>query len=174
MKRVTLMTALGTISVLALAPVPAIAQTACDTAGADVAAIKEVSAAIDRAFAAGDAAALAALVTEDAVWMPPDEPMIRGRTAVETRYSHLFQELHSRFEEVTHAMDVAEVWVCGDWATSRGTYRLVLTLEAVPRPIEITGKNVHTYRRQPNGDWLVASDIWNTDAPVRRGPPQQR
>jgi uncharacterized protein (TIGR02246 family) len=172
MERVTLMTALGAIPVLALAPMPAIAQTACDTAGADVAAIKEVSAAIDHAFAAGDAAALAALVTDDAVWMPPEEPTVSGRAAVEARYADLFSGLRNRFTDVAHSLEVVEVRVCGNWAMSRGRYRLALTLPTVPQPIAITGKNVHTYLRQPDGSWLIASDIWNSDAPARRRPDQ--
>jgi uncharacterized protein (TIGR02246 family) len=151
---------------------PATAQITCDTVGADVAAIKEVSAAIDRAFAAGDAAALAALVTEDAIWMPPEEPAISGRAAVETRYNSLFAELRDQFTDVAHSLEVVEVRVCGNWAMARGRYRLELTLPTVPQPIVITGKNVHTYLRQPNGSWLIASDIWNSDAPVRRRPGQ--
>jgi ketosteroid isomerase-like protein len=127
---------------------------------------------IDRAFATADPALLAGLVTEDAVWMAPEEPLIRGRAAVEERYRGLFGELHDRFSEVTHSMEVAEVCVCGEWAISRGSYRLTLTLPNVPQPIVITGKNVHTYRKQHDGSWLIASDIWNTDAAVRRGPPQ--
>ena len=70
--------------------------------------------------------------------------------------------------------EVVAVRVCGNWAMSRGRYRLDLILPTVPQPIAITGKNVHTYLRQPDGSWLIASDIWNTDAPVRRGPPQQQ
>jgi ketosteroid isomerase-like protein len=104
--------------------------------------------------------------------MPPDEPTITGRVAVESRYSSLFSELRSRFTDVAHSLEVVEVRVCGDWAMSRGRYRLALTLPTVPQPIVITGKNVHTYRRQSDGSWLIASDIWNSDAPARRGPGQ--
>ncbi len=170
--RLTRLSAIIAAVLLAFAPMPATAQTACDTVGADVAAIKEVSVAIDRAFTAGDAAALAALVTEDAIWMPPEEPAISGRAGVEARYNDLFAELHGQFTSVAHSLEVIEVRVCGDWAMARGRYRLELRLPTVPRPIVITGKNVHTYLRQPNGSWLIASDIWNSDAPVRRGPGQ--
>jgi uncharacterized protein (TIGR02246 family) len=167
--RAQLITVLGIVLLILVAPTRATGQTACDTVGADVVAIKEVSEAIDRAFATGDATALSGLVTGDAIWMPPDEPTITGRAAV---YANLFSGLRSRFTDVAHSLEVVEVRVCGDWAMSRGRYRLELTLRTLPQPIVITGKNVHTYRRQSDGSWLIASDIWNSDAPARRGPGQ--
>jgi uncharacterized protein (TIGR02246 family) len=162
----------GVTGALLAAPMLALAQTPCTTARTDVAAIEKVSEAIDHAFASGDASALAALVAEDAIWMPPEEPTIVGRTAIQTRYTNLFRELHDQFTEIAHSLEVVEVRVCGDWAMSRGHYRLKLVLPRVPQPIEVTGKNVHTYVRQPDGSWLIASDIWNGDAPTRRGPGQ--
>jgi uncharacterized protein (TIGR02246 family) len=148
------------------------AQANGDSASTDVENIRQVSAAIDSAFVTGDAAAMAALVTEDAVWMPPEESTITGRAAIQKRYTKLFSELRSRFENVSHSLEVDEVRVCGDWAISRGRYRLELTLVNVPRTVVITGKNVHTYQRLSDGSWLITSDIWNTDAPVHRSPEQ--
>jgi ketosteroid isomerase-like protein len=104
--------------------------------------------------------------------MPPEEPTITGRAAIEKRYTNMFDELHNRFKDISHSLEVDEVRVCGDWAISRGRYRLEMTLLTVPRTIVITGKNMHTYRRQSGGSWLIASDIWNSDAPARRGPEQ--
>ncbi|NIM57311.1 MAG: SgcJ/EcaC family oxidoreductase [Pseudomonas stutzeri] len=162
----------GVSAVLLAGPIHVLAQSPCTTGGADVTAVKKISEVVDHAFASGDAAALAAVVAEDAVWMPPEEPTIIGRAAIETRYANLFRELHAEFTGVTHSLEVVEVRVCGNWAMSRGHIRLALVLPTVPQPIEITGKNVHTYVRQPDGGWLIASDIWNFDAPRRRGPGQ--
>lgn len=165
-------TAQAVVCILVMCVTASHAQEPCDTAGPTVAAIRQVAAEIDTAFATADAALLGGLVTEDAVWMAPDEPLIRGRAAVEERYRAVFGELHDRFSEVAHSMEIVEVCVCDEWAVSRGSYRLTLTLPNVAQPIVITGKNMHTYRRQHDGSWLIASDIWNADAPVRRGPPE--
>jgi uncharacterized protein (TIGR02246 family) len=170
--KLNILIARGVIVALLAAPMDARAQTPCTTVGADVAAIRKVSEAIDHAFASADAGAIAAVVAEDAIWMPPEEPTIIGRAAIETRYTNLFRELDAQFTDVAHSLEVVEVRVCGDWAMSRGHYRLKLVLARVPQPIEVTGKNVHTYVRQPDGSWLIASDIWNGDAPPRRGPGQ--
>jgi uncharacterized protein (TIGR02246 family) len=161
----------GTIAALFAVVGPAHAQEPCDTAGPTFSAINLILAEIDRAFATGDPAVLAELVTEDVVWMPPEEPILHGRQAVEERYRDLFAEMHGRFTEITHSMKAEEVCVFGGWAMSRGTYQLSFILPTVPEPIKVTGKNVHTYRQQSDGSWLISSDIWNTDAPVRRGPP---
>ena len=50
----------------------------------DVAAIKASTEAYMQAVRSEDSAALAALYTEDAVWMPPNQPMVRGREAFQT------------------------------------------------------------------------------------------
>jgi ketosteroid isomerase-like protein len=31
------------------------------------------------------------------------------------------------------------------------------------------GKGLHVYRRQPNGSWKLALDIWNSDRPAPEG-----
>jgi ketosteroid isomerase-like protein len=161
----------ATVAALLLFVGPVQAQEPCDTAGPAFSAISHILAEIDRAFGTGDPTIVAEVVTEDVVWMPPEKPALHGRPAVEEYYRDLFAELHGRFTEITHSMAAREVCVCGGWAMARGTFELTLILPAVPEPIKVTGKNVHAYRQQPDGSWLISSDIWNTDAPVRRGPP---
>ena len=160
------------VAYLVLASTISEAQVNGASATTDVEKIRQISVAIDTAFAAGDAAAMAALVTADAVWMPPEEPAITGRATIQNRYTNMFSELRNRFENISHSLEVDDVQVCGDWAISRGRYRLEMTLRAVPHTVVVTGKNAHTYSRQADGRWLIASDIWNSDAPVRREPHQ--
>jgi ketosteroid isomerase-like protein len=54
------------------------------------AAIKQVADAYVKATLAGDAKAIAALYTEDAVEMPPNVPSVKGRAAIEQYYMKLF------------------------------------------------------------------------------------
>jgi hypothetical protein len=56
----------------------------------DEAAIKQVADAYVKATLAGDAKAIAALYTEDAVEMPPNVPSVKGRAAIEQYYMKLF------------------------------------------------------------------------------------
>jgi len=172
MKRVLITSIQIIVAVLLLCPIPLQSQTGGDTVNADIEIIRQISVAIDSAFSACDGTAMAALVTEDAIWMPPEEPSIKGRAAIEKRYTDMFGEFISQFKDITHSLVVEEVQVCGDWAISRGHYQLKMTLLSVSQTIVITGKNVHTYKRQEDGRWLIASDIWNYDAPIRRGQKQ--
>jgi len=32
--------------------------------------------------------------------------------------------------------------------------------------VQDRGKGLHVYRRQPDGSWKLAQDIWNSDNPV--------
>jgi uncharacterized protein (TIGR02246 family) len=52
--------------------------------------IAQVSDAYVKASLAADAKAIAALYTEDAVEMPPNHPMVKGRTAIEQYYTKQF------------------------------------------------------------------------------------
>src|SRR5580692_4159871 len=47
----------------------------------------------DEAFNNGDAAALAALYTQDAVWVTPQGPVV-GREAIQKRFAGMFQQGH--------------------------------------------------------------------------------
>ena len=61
-----------------------------------------------------------------------------------------------------------EVVVAGDWAWMRGHF----TTELTPRSGEPTrresGKHLVIWRRDPDGAWRAARDIWNTDDPGDR------
>ena len=82
----------------------------------------------DDAFNKGDAAALAALYTEDAIEVTDQGP-IYGRDAIEKHYSDLFQKIHFTNYIVTadpnspHTVGTAgnDAWSSGEWsATIRG------------------------------------------------------
>ena len=47
----------------------------------------------DEAFNNGDAAALAGLFTQDAVWVTPQGPVV-GREAIQQRFAGMFQQGH--------------------------------------------------------------------------------
>jgi len=72
-----------------------------------------------------DAAALAALFTEDAVIVPETGP-VNGREAIEKWYANLFQKVHDSNHVVTadqdspHIIGTAgnEVWETGGWSTT--------------------------------------------------------
>jgi ketosteroid isomerase-like protein len=65
------------------------------------------------AVRAKDVARLISMVTEDAIFLPPGFPPIRGRQAVEAMYNSFFPQ----FSAVEQTVSIEEVEVAGDWAT---------------------------------------------------------
>ena len=128
----------------------------------DVAAIKAIPAAYGQAVTAGNAPAIASAYTDDAVRLDSNAPITVGKEAIQSIWQK-FLDLYNS-EEV----DVAEdVQVIGDFAYARGTYTAKLTPKASGGAvIDDKGKWVSICRRQPDGSWKIAVDIWDSDMPV--------
>jgi uncharacterized protein (TIGR02246 family) len=124
-----------------------------------VAAIEASSAAFVEAVLAGDWAAVAAFYTEDAVLMFPNEPVVEGRVAIQA-FFELFPSI-TQFEPTIVQMDGR-----GDLAFVRATYAMIYIVEGTPEPTHDTGKYVEIWRKQPDGKWLIAVDISNSDLPL--------
>ena len=112
------------------------------------------------AFNNGDATALAALYTEDAVLVPATGP-IYGREAIEKYWAGLFKQFQASNQVDTADQDSPyrigtagnEVWSHGQWT---------ITLQGQNgSPFELTGYWTEIYRRE--GDtWKKRLDTWNT------------
>ena len=118
---------------------------------------------IAAAFAAGDADQVAALYTEDAVLMPPMRASIVGRQAIAAHYRPLLERFQVEIEQ-----RIEETVVAGDWAFQRGT--LVQKVSAGGRPAGpgATAKYLLVARREADGVWRVARDVFNANQPPRR------
>jgi uncharacterized protein (TIGR02246 family) len=125
----------------------------------DVAAIEASPDAFAEAMLAGDWAAVAALYTEDAVFMPPNEAAVEGRAAIQARLEPF--PPFAQFEAT-----ILEIDGSGNLAFVRATYSEAYTVEGTPEPIHDTGKYVEIWRKQPDGKWLIAVEIWNSDSPL--------
>ena len=110
---------------------------------------------------AGDAAGLASLYTNDAVLMPPNQAAVTGNQAIESWYQTTYDQFTI---ELTLAPD--EVEVVGDWAFDRGTYMIALTPKAGGEPTEDRGKYIMILRKQVDGSWKIARDMWSSDNPA--------
>ena len=117
------------------------------------------------AVSAQDSARLAAMVTEDVVFLPPGYAPIKGRGAVEAMYRSFFPQ----FSSVRQSVSIEEVGVSGQWAFVWGTETTVLTPKGGGPAIEMLGKGMSILRRQPDGTWKFARAINNAalkSAPV--------
>ena len=108
---------------------------------------------------AGDFAGVAAHFTDNAIILPPNEPAVQGRAAIQA-YLEAYPTI-TEFESTP-----VEVTGAGDMAVARGTYRLTATVEGMADPITDTGKWMTLNQRQADGSWLATVQMWNSDLPV--------
>jgi uncharacterized protein (TIGR02246 family) len=121
-------------------------------------AIQQLMADWNAAVRAKEVGALTAMVTEDAVFLPPGFPPIRGKQAVERMYTGFFPQ----FSSVEQTAIVEELEVAGDWAFAWGSETLTLVPQTGGSPIHMQGKGMTILRRQADGSWKIARGINNS------------
>ncbi len=125
----------------------------------DLAAIRHRFDEVGRHLSPEDNEAWANDFTEDAQFMFPGTPTIRGREALrawgeDTSDTGSPVALSASFSDI-------EIHGSGDWAWA--TSGTVLTFEGVEGPVP--GKQLVVLRRQPDGTWLVAAAHVSSDLP---------
>ena len=72
------------------------------------------------------------------------------------------QDLVNQFA-IQLTINSEEVEVFGDWAFVRTTYTTALTPKAGGEVVEERGKNIWIWKREADGSWKLARNIWNLD-----------
>lgn len=143
---------------------PADEQGSETSPATDPAAAREAVAAIDQAWedaaTAGNAAAIAALYTSDAIVLPPGASRVEGSAAIEEMFGAWLTE--AGISSVSLDSDVITVSSAGDIGHAIGSYTISGT---GPDGAEWTdnGKYVEVLENV-DGEWKIAADIWNSDA----------
>ena len=119
--------------------------------------IAKVSDAYVNASLSANAKAIAALYTDDAVEMPPNQPMVKGRAAIEQYYTTQFG---GTAKLQSFALTHIESNASGDIGYEVGTYRQTIT--DGQHPMADTGKYTVVLKRA-GGAWKVAYAIYNSD-----------
>ena len=141
--------------------VPAAAASLSDE---DKAGVRALDAEWARAATAGDGEAIAVLYAPDAVLLPPGEAIVKGEAA-----KKYWVDFGNGFSGPTELNTMA-VEGAGDVATAIGTYKMTLTPKkagAKPLPVD-EGKYIEVLKRQDDGSWKIAYDIWNPNAPAKK------
>jgi len=118
--------------------------------------IKAVIQQLTEAFNAKDAAKAAALYTPEAVVMPPNKSLSRGRNFVEQYYSSRFGEGATDL-----ALQPNEIKGSGTLAVAMGDYRLTLAPAQGPKRRD-RGKFVWIFR-ELNNAWMIDGIIFSSD-----------
>ncbi|MCH7819093.1 MAG: nuclear transport factor 2 family protein [Candidatus Marinimicrobia bacterium] len=130
-----------------------------DTTAEDTQAINAVIKQFADAFNQGDAAAVAALHTEEAKRLPPNSPLIVGREGIQA----WMQASHDAGLGDLQ-LTVIDLHVNGDMAHVVGKYTLTIQPEE-GEAISDNGKFVDLWKRV-NGSWKIDVNIFNSSVPL--------
>ncbi len=122
----------------------------------DEAAIRQMFREWKEAVRTKDIPRLLSFITEDAVFMPPGQPLIRGKAQVEALYQLSFSKFIMEQE-----FQIEEIQIAGDWAFLWGIDSAKLTPTDGGPEIEAKGMGISILRRQSDGSWKLARGINN-------------
>lgn len=97
------------------------------------------------------------LLTDDAVFMPPGEPMVNGKPDIES-WLEEFPILTGFSAAASHIDGRA------DLATMRGPFDMMVDT-GEGEMVRMVGKWMATYRKE-GGHWRCVTDCWNVDGPM--------
>ena len=137
-----------------------------DTTAADTEAIGTLRTAWVAAFNAEDAAKTAALYTPDAIRMEDNMPPIKGREAIQKGLSEVMSAYDCDISVTSE-----ELVIAGNWAFDRGNFMShLMPKDPKQQMIMDQGKYLAVLHKQPDGSWLLAREIGNSNVPLPPPP----
>ena len=117
--------------------------------------VHDVAARLEAAFNASDAMALASLYSDTAILMPPNEPMVRGRTDIQAWFERALLRLRSvRIVPIESTVEADQAFQVGTFTTTVSSSGK--DVSALPGKYVLVLKNY-------GGEWRIQYDIWNLD-----------
>jgi ketosteroid isomerase-like protein len=152
-----------------LALIAAAALTACGANESsqppleeDLAAIEAFNQAYLKAINDEDIAALSALTTEGHIMLMPGRAPLVGKAANDEANGRAFEQFD--FEETWTPVETV---ISGDWGHQRGTFTTIIIPKDGSAQREVSGNFLRIYQRQPNGEWRMIRDMFNSDRPAQ-------
>jgi ketosteroid isomerase-like protein len=109
----------------------------------------------------GEAAAVGALYTEDALLMPPNFEMIRGRSSTQGFWGGAIKM--GVKDAVLTSVELTDL---GDMVHEVGNYALRIQPEG-QAAFEDKGKYIVLWKKMPDGSLKMHRDIWNSSLPAK-------
>lgn len=110
---------------------------------------------------------LATLYTPNGVAMPPDVPAATGGDSIVARMRGMV------LPGGTLTLTNQNVTVSGPVAVTRGTFSYTAPAQGGNPAVNVRGKYMEHWHHV-DGRWLIAENIWNSDAPMAPQPPARR
>ena len=120
----------------------------------DKATIQSIEDRLAKAMLADDGKAAASVYAEDAILIPPDEPIVSGRANIDAYWK---EHAAGLAEMKLTSMDVQPLGP--DFVREIGTYAGKTQGD---NPVAFSGKYVLIFKKV-GADWVATTDIWNAD-----------
>ena len=124
--------------------------------------IASLNEAVVKALQTNDASAMAATAAGDAIFMPDNVEMVRGKVEIEQFYKTVFTESPLGGA----SLSPLDVFGEGRFAYETGTFTRTWTPPGRKEPVTEPGKYIFVLQRQADGTWKYTAAIWNVDQPL--------
>jgi ketosteroid isomerase-like protein len=104
---------------------------------------------------------LLGMLTQDVVFMAPNDKPYVGKRAVRPWIAHYLKAYHTHWDK-----PVQKFVVSGAWAFERYSYTSTDTPVAGGAPMVDTGWGLAVYHHDADGKWRVARHAWGSDRPA--------
>ena len=141
-------------------------KPAPDTRAADEAAIRQADSAWSKLAEAKQMDEYFAYFLDDAVLLGPNEPMAADKEAIRNLMGAMFAMPGFAVNWQPTKVEVAR---SGDFGYSLGTYELSMN-DPEGTPMVDRGKYATVWKKQADGSWKVAVDMFNSDLAVPQPP----
>jgi ketosteroid isomerase-like protein len=126
-------------------------------ASADDKAVRDADAEWSKVAAAKDLDKTVSFYADDAMVLPPNEPMVTSKTGIRNLWKGFLDSL----TDISWKTTRVEMAKSGDMACLTGMYELTMK-----DGTKDTGKYCEVWKKQADGKWKVGSDMFSSDLPA--------
>ncbi len=137
-------------------------QTPPDTKAADETALKNLDAEWSKAAGTKDVDKTVSYYAADAIVLPENGPAVSSKDAIRNVWKGMLTAPGFSGGWTGTKVEVAR---SGDIGYVTGTYSMTMN-DASGKPATDKGKFVEVWKKQSDGSWKCAVDIWNSDLPL--------
>lgn len=123
-------------------------------------AIRSITKHVVEAMNRGDVDAFFAVVSEDAVFFPPNEPAKRGEE-LRDFMSGFLDQYTVHFERYVDE----EIEVAGELAVNHYSYRWTVAAKSSGEPGTWEGHGIRILKQQASGAWKITHEMWSSYRP---------